>query len=143
MFTKLAIEKAPLSVWLFGFTTLMLMGLGSPWLNCQVMVLVWFWTLRGHKEQFSANGRSIGSAHMMIHSPEVSLAGAKDGNRVCGGEVRSSTIRVAVLPSPSARKKLTGDGDGKREGGELEGNHGELGQGVIRLERLVAAGGKG
>ena len=47
MFTKLPIENAPLSVWLFGLITLMLMGLGSPWLNCQVIVFVWFWTLHG------------------------------------------------------------------------------------------------
>ena len=59
------------------------------------------------------------------------------------GEVRSSTIRVAALPSPKKEFKLTGDSDGKSKGCELEGDHGELWQGVVRLERLVAAGGEG
>ena len=38
-------EKTPLRVALLLLTTLMLMRLGSPWLNVQVIVLVAFWTL--------------------------------------------------------------------------------------------------
>ena len=44
-FTKRAIEKGPLRVALLALTMLMEIGLGSPSLNCQVMVFVAFWTL--------------------------------------------------------------------------------------------------
>ncbi len=56
---------------------------------------------------------------------------------------------VGVQPSaerrfPASRsRKLTGDGDRKGKDCELERNHGERVQGVVRLERLVAAGGEG
>ena len=45
--TKLAMEKAPLSVALFELTTMMSMGLGSPAVNVQVMVLEALNTLGG------------------------------------------------------------------------------------------------
>ena len=47
-FTNDAMAKTPLSVWLLELITWMLIGLGSPWLNSQVMVLDALNTLKRH-----------------------------------------------------------------------------------------------
>ena len=54
-------------------------------------------------------------------------------------EVRKSTNCTEAVSTLGNR--LTSDGDGERKSGKLEGNHFDPEQGVVRLERLVAAGG--
>ena len=55
-------------------------------------------------------------------------------------EVRKSTSCTEAVSTLG--KRLTSDGDGERKSGKLEGNHFDPEQGVVRLERLVAAGGE-